>query len=102
MAMCKQHKTRTACEELAVCSGFMLYFAAHQYLRVGYKPSKFESMSDKSIARSAGLQNFLIGLLKISSSRPPGYYKSIRAKFSGPNRDSPLKMSGHLTKKQDT
>jgi hypothetical protein len=33
MAMCKQHKTRRACESLAVCSGFML-FAAHQYLRV--------------------------------------------------------------------
>ncbi|KAH3712689.1 hypothetical protein DPMN_072442 [Dreissena polymorpha] len=33
MAMCKQHKTRTACEKLAVCLGFML-FAAHQYLRV--------------------------------------------------------------------
>ena len=39
MAMCKQDKTRTACELLAVCSGFML-FAAHLYLRVGNEAFK--------------------------------------------------------------
>ena len=40
-AMCKQHKTRTA------CSGFRL-FAAHQYLRVGMKRLKLEA-SEKGL-----------------------------------------------------
>ncbi|KAH3792051.1 hypothetical protein DPMN_145540 [Dreissena polymorpha] len=39
MYTCNLHKTKTACKQLPVCLGFML-FAAHQYLRFGNEAFK--------------------------------------------------------------
>ena len=48
IAICNQHKPRTTCESLTVCSGFML-FGAHQYLGLEIKLLHFDSIKKEDL-----------------------------------------------------